>query len=199
MEKYVAVFTSRDHDKDQLMDLAMAAAQQACDEGWQKALKAHQAAWHERWEMADVQIEGDDSAQQGIHFNLFQLLSTYTGSDARLNIGPKGYTGERFGGSTYWDTEAYCLPVFLAIRGADTARQLLLYRYHHLEAAKRNAANLGMPGALYPVSTINGSECHNEWEVAFEGIHRNAAIVHAIFEYTMYTGTKRTCLARASR
>ena len=188
VEKYVAVFTSRDHDKDQLMDLAMAAAQQACDEGWQKALKAHQAAWHERWEMADVQIEGDDSAQQGIHFNLFQLLSTYTGSDARLNIGPKGYTGERFGGSTYWDTEAYCLPVFLAIRGADTARQLLLYRYHHLEAAKRNAANLGMPGALYPVSTINGSECHNEWEVAFEGIHRNAAIVHAIFEYTMYTG-----------
>ena len=78
--------------------------------------------------------------------------------------------------------------MFLAIRGADTARQLLLYRYHHLEAAKRNAANLGMPGALYPVSTINGSECHNEWEVAFEGIHRNAAIVHAIFEYTMYTG-----------
>lgn len=78
VEKYVAVFTSRDHDKDQLMDLAMAAAQQACDEGWQKALKAHQAAWHERWEMADVQIEGDDSAQQGIHFNLFQLLSTYT-------------------------------------------------------------------------------------------------------------------------
>jgi len=78
--------------------------------------------------------------------------------------------------------------VFLAIRGADTARQLLLYRYHHLEAAKRNAANLGMPGALYPVSTINGSECHNEWEVAFEGIHRNAAIVHAIFVYTMYAG-----------
>ena len=32
VEKYVAVFTSRDHDKDQLMDLAMAAAQQACDE-----------------------------------------------------------------------------------------------------------------------------------------------------------------------
>ena len=29
VEKYVAVFTSRDHDKDQLMDLAMAAAQQA--------------------------------------------------------------------------------------------------------------------------------------------------------------------------
>lgn len=93
VEKYVAVFTSRDHDKDQLMDLAMAAAQQACDDGWQKALKAHQAAWHERWEMADVQIEGDDSAQQGIHFNLFQLLSTYTGSDARLNIGPKGLYG----------------------------------------------------------------------------------------------------------
>lgn len=64
----------------------------------------------------------------------------------------------------------------------------MLYRYHQLDAARENAKNLGMPGALYPVSTITGNECHNEWEVAFEGIHRNAAIVHAIFEYTMYTG-----------
>lgn len=188
LEKYVTVYTSRDHEKDSLTELAMKAAEVAREAGWDKCRTAHEAAWRTRWNMADVQIEGDDSAQQGIRFNLFHLLSTYTGSDARLNIGPKGYTGERFGGGTYWDTEAYCLPVFLAISGASVARQLLLYRYHHLEAAKKNAEKLGMPGALYPVSTINGAECHNEWEVAFEGIHRNAAIVHAIFEYTMYTG-----------
>lgn len=188
LEKFVAVYTSRDHVKDTLMDLAMKAAEEARESGWEACLKAHSAAWQNRWSMADVQIEGDDSAQQGIRFNLFHLMSTYTGNDARLNIGPKGFTGERFGGATYWDTEAYCLPVFLAIGGADAARQLLLYRYHHLDAARQNAQNLGMPGALYPVSTITGNECHNEWEVAFEGIHRNAAIVHAIYEYTMYTG-----------
>ena len=62
-------------------------------------------------------IQGDDAAQQGIRFNLFQLLSTYSGDDARLNIGPKGFTGEKYGGATYWDTEAYCLPVYMAIAG----------------------------------------------------------------------------------
>lgn len=52
------------------------------------------AAWAERWKLADVVIEGDEEAQQGIRFNLFQLFSTYYGEDERLNIGPKGFTGE---------------------------------------------------------------------------------------------------------
>lgn len=54
-------------------------------------------------------IEGDEEAQQGIRFNLFQLFSTYYGEDERLNIGPKGFTGEKYGGATYWDTEAYAV------------------------------------------------------------------------------------------
>ena len=51
-------------------------------------------------------IEGDVAAQQAIRFNIFQLNQTYTGKDERLNIGPKGFTGEKYGGSTYWDTHA---------------------------------------------------------------------------------------------
>ena len=31
-------------------------------------------------------------------------------------------------------------------------------------------------------------ECHNEWEITFEEIHRNSAIAFAIFNYTRYTG-----------
>jgi maltose phosphorylase len=63
------------------------------------------------WEMSDIiTIEGDVKAQQGIRFNIFQLNQTYLGKDSRLNIGPKGFTGEKYGGSTYWDTEAYCIP-----------------------------------------------------------------------------------------
>ena len=58
-------------------------------------------------------IEGDVAAQQAIRFNIFQLNQTYTGKDERLNIGPKGFTGEKYGGSTYWDTEAFALPFFL--------------------------------------------------------------------------------------
>ena len=36
--------------------------------------------------------------------------------------------------------------------------------------------------------TMNGEECHNEWEITFEEIHRNSAIAFAIFNYTRYSG-----------
>jgi maltose phosphorylase len=35
---------------------------------------------------------------------------------------------------------------------------------------------------------MNGEECHNEWEITFEEIHRNGAIAYAIFDYIRYTG-----------
>ncbi|MFM7770754.1 MAG: glycosyl hydrolase family 65 protein, partial [Bacteroidota bacterium] len=31
-------------------------------------------------------------------------------------------------------------------------------------------------------------ECHNEWEITFEEIHRNGAIAYAIYNYVKYTG-----------
>lgn len=188
MDKFALVYTSRDHDAEELPELAKIAAKKALREGYEKALDAQKHAWAERWAMADVLIEGDDGAQQGIRFNLFQLLSTYSGEDARLNIGPKGFTGEKYGGATYWDTEAYCLPVYMAISGQKVARQLLIYRHQQLDGAFHNAKEQGLPGALYPMVTFTGVECHNEWEITFEEIHRNAAIAHAIFNYTMYTG-----------
>ena len=36
--------------------------------------------------------------------------------------------------------------------------------------------------------TFTGVECHNEWEITFEEIHRNGAMAYAIFHYTTYTG-----------
>jgi maltose phosphorylase len=43
----------------------------------------------------------------------------------RLNIGPKGFTGEKYGGSTYWDTEAYCASVLHGNQRSEVARNLL--------------------------------------------------------------------------
>ncbi len=188
IDKLVAVVTSRDHDEAGLAQTACTLALAAQETGYDALRAAHEAAWLERWARADVTIEGDDAAQQGIRFNIFQLFSTYYGEDARLNIGPKGFTGEKYGGATYWDTEAYCLPMYLAIAGQETARDLLKYRYLQLEGAFHNARQQGLPGALYPMVTFTGIECHNEWEITFEEIHRNAAIAYAIFHYVRYTG-----------
>ena len=153
-------------------------------------LEKQKEDWATIWEISDIVIEGDEKAQQGIRFNIFQLNQTYSGKYAHLNIGPKGFTGEKYGGSTYWDTEAYCLPFYMATKGAEVARNLLMYRYNQLDKAIENAEKLGFTGgaALYPMVTMNGEECHNEWEITFEEIHRNGAIAFAIYNYTRYTG-----------
>ena len=153
-------------------------------------LEKQKEDWATIWETSDIVIEGDEKAQQGIRFNIFQLNQTYSGKYAHLNIGPKGFTGEKYGGSTYWDTEAYCLPFYMATKGAEVARNLLMYRYNQLDKAIENAQKLGFTGgaALYPMVTMNGEECHNEWEITFEEIHRNGAIAFAIYNYTRYTG-----------
>lgn len=162
----------------------------AVEKGYDQLLQDQITAWAKVWEMSDITIEGDVKAQQGIRFNIFHLNQTYSGKDSRLNIGPKGFTGEKYGGSTYWDTEAYCIPFYMATKDQEVARNLLTYRYEQLGKAIENAEKLGFSGgaALYPMVTMNGEECHNEWEITFEEIHRNGAIAFAIFNYVRYTG-----------
>jgi maltose phosphorylase len=173
------------------LSAAEKAIQAALALGYDQLLEDQKEAWSKIWERSDVTIDGDVKAQQGIRFNIFQLNQTYLGKDSRLNIGPKGFTGEKYGGSTYWDTEAYCIPFYMATKDQQVARNLLTYRYNHLEKAIENAENnLGFKNgaALYPMVTMNGEECHNEWEITHEEIHRNGAIAFAIFNYYRFTG-----------
>ena len=187
--KFAAVTSSMNYDKNTLAKEAYNVLEYANDKGYEAILFEQEQAWKNKWAESDIVIKGDISAQQGIRFNIFQLNQTYTGQDARLNIGPKGFTGEKYGGSTYWDTEAYLLPFYLSTAEEKVAKQLLKYRYNHLEKAIENAAKLGFNSgaALYPMVTMNGEECHNEWEITFEEIHRNGAIAFAIKDYVDYT------------
>lgn len=188
--KYAANLSSQNHPATELANLSADVLTVIAAKGFDTLLAEQAAAWAEKWKHNDIIIEGDAAAQQGIRFNIFQLNQTYTGEDDRLNIGPKGFTGEKYGGSTYWDTEAYCVPFYLATADQKVARNLLLYRYKQLGKAIDNAKLLGFKdgAALYPMVTMDGTECHNEWEITFEEIHRNGAIAYAIFNYVRYTG-----------
>ncbi|WP_088042061.1 glycoside hydrolase family 65 protein [Bacillus sp. EAC] len=188
--KYVAVTTDRDYETAELISKGKSIVQNAVGRGFAAELEDHKKGWLERWEIADVEIDGDAEAQQGIRFNLFQLFSTYYGEDARLNIGPKGFTGEKYGGATYWDTEAYAIPLYLSTAEQEVSRNLLVYRHNQLEGAFHNAKQQGLKGALYPMVTFTGIECHNEWEITFEEIHRNGAIAYGVYNYVNYTGDK---------
>lgn len=190
LTKFGGYTVSRNHKSSELVAAANIVLDKAAALGFDVLLEKQKDAWNAIWHMSDIAIEGDVKAQQGIRFNIFQLNQTYLGTDSRLNIGPKGFTGEKYGGSTYWDTEAYCLPFYMATKDDVVARKLLKYRYNHLEKAIENAQKLGFSGgaALYPMVTMNGEECHNEWEITFEEIHRNGAIAFAIYNYYRYTG-----------
>ena len=190
-EKRTIVATSRDFDSESAITNYLDELSDALDaESFDDLLAPHIKEWASRWEKSDVEIDGDEGAQQGIRFNLFQLFSTYYGQDYRLNISPKGFTGEKYGGATYWDTEAYCIPVYLGVANPEVARNLLMYRYNQLDGAFINAKQQGLDGALFPMVTFNGVECHNEWEITFEEIHRNGDIAYAIYLYTNYTGDR---------
>ena len=190
LKKYVSIVSTINHSENEVISKSIDNVRQAYMNGFDYLLKNHTSVWEEIWSKADIVIEGDLAAQQAIRFNIFQLYQTYTGKNEKLNIGPKGFTGEKYGGATYWDTEAYCLPFYLKTANPQVARQLLIYRYNQLDKAIENAQKLGFNNgaALYPMVTMNGEECHNEWEITFEEIHRNGAISFAIYNYIRHTG-----------
>lgn len=189
-EKYCIILSDLYVKREEFELQGMPELENAYRTGFDMLKKEQSDAWSAVWKNCDIEIEGDTSAQQAIRFNIFQLFQTYTGDDARLNIGPKGFTGEKYGGSTYWDTEAYCIPFYLGTASPEVSKNLLLYRYQQLPKAIENAEKLGFKNgaALYPMVTMNGEECHNEWEITFEEIHRNGAIAYAIYDYINYTG-----------
>ncbi len=192
--KLVAAVTSRQPGVDPTAKSVTAATHAELDaaaaDGFDALHDEHIERWHTKWRTSDVIVEGDDATQQGLRFNIFQLHCTFTGDDPDLNIGPKGFTGEKYGGVTYWDTEAFCLPFYLATTPSEVSKNLLRYRHRQLDKAIENGAKLGFGrgAALYPMVTINGEECHNEWEITFEEIHRNGAIAFAVFDYIRHTG-----------
>lgn len=185
--KFFCSITTRDYPFEALADLSLEKARSLRAEGFESMYRLHRDAWASLWAMCDVEIKGDKRLQSAARYCIFNMLQTYTGHDSRLNIGPKGFTGEKYGGGTYWDTEAFCFPFYLMSFGR-SSKALLKYRHNQLDKARGNARKLGLQGALYPMVTVDGDECHNEWEITFEEIHRNAAMAHAIYLYEKHTG-----------
>ena len=187
--KFAGYLKEKSQKTQNLFEQSQLITRKSLDMGFDKLLKLQANSWKKIWDVSDIKISGDNKSQQAIRFNIFHLNQTYSGKDAQLNIGPKGFTGEKYGGLTYWDTEAYCFPFYMFTKDKTVSLNLLKYRYFQLNKAIQNASKLGFDrgAALFPMVTINGEECHNEWEITFEEIHRNGAIVFAIYNYLRYT------------
>lgn len=159
VDKLVGIASSRDtaDPVDMAVDHATAV------QNWESALEAHQQAWGQEWERSDIQIEGDDEAQIGVRFSLFQLLIAAPRHDNRVNIGAKTLSGFGYRGHSFWDTEIFMLPVFI-YTAPHIARNLLDYRYQRLPAAREKASANGFEGAQFPwESADTGEEVTPTW------------------------------------
>lgn len=159
------------------------------DTSFDAGLAEHRRYWDELWSTLDCTIEGDEENQQGLRYCIFQLHQTYHGADPKANIGAKGLTGEFYNGHTFWDTEAYCLNFYL-FNNPKAAKNLLLYRYHHLPQAMARAKEIDCQGACFPFATINGEEDCGLWWIANTEIHVGLAVFYAIWHYSKITGDK---------
>ncbi len=80
-----------------------------------------------------------------------------------MSIGAKTMSGFGYRGHVFWDTELFMLPLFTFTQPA-IARNLLLYRYRRLEAAREKARANGFEGAQFPwESAGTGEEVTPTW------------------------------------
>ena len=156
---------------------------------FEEILKDSTDFWQEFWQNSDIEISGDDSLNQAIHYNLFQLVSS-TGRDGKTNIPAKGLSGTGYEGHYFWDTEMYMSP-FFAYTNPEIAKNLIKYRYSVLDESKKRARTLGVKeGALFSWRTINGQEASAYYPAGTAQYHIDADIAYAIDRYYKVTDDK---------
>jgi trehalose/maltose hydrolase-like predicted phosphorylase len=116
--------------------------------GFERLLHEQRGAWGNRWDDADIRIEGDPELQRDVRFALFHLLAS-AGEAGESALGARGATGVGYRGHVFWDTDVFVLPFLAATRPA-AARALLEYRVRRLPAARKAARRLQRAGARFP-------------------------------------------------
>lgn len=178
LEKSICYLAAREN-VESLPERAISLCREAPD--FDALLTEQRSALDAFWAGAGLSIEGDDALLQGLRFNLFHIYQS-AGRDGKTNIAAKGLTGEGYEGHTFWDTEAYILPVFLHTDPA-LARKLLEYRYAILPRARERARELGHAGALFAWRTIDGDECSAYFPAGTAQVHIDGDIAHAVLSY----------------
>ena len=168
--------------RDQV-DAAVASAKRT---GWEALLAEQRAYLDDVWSRADIEIDGDPRLQQAVRYALFQVVQAGARTE-RSAIPAKGLTGRGYDGHTFWDMEAYTLPVLTYVV-PHAARDALVWRHSTLAKARDRARELGLSGATFPWRTIGGEECSGYWPASTAAFHINADIADAVRRYVAATG-----------
>lgn len=197
LNRFVSIFTTRDTERpDKAAEQHLRDASVA---GAEAVLEAHLRAWGERWHYAALDLLGDDFAARALHFAAYHLIGAANPEDERVSVGARALTGAAYQGHVFWDTEIFMLP-FYTLTHPESARALLMYRYHTLPRAREKAARFGYRGALYAwESAGDGHEATPSFAIAPDGTmvrilcgeleqHISADVAYAVWQYWELTG-----------
>lgn len=195
-DKLSRIVTSRDVAAEQIKHDCLSGLKSAQTIGLDQCLVNSAEVWRQKWDICDCLIDGDVEATRAARFNIYHLLIAANQNDPRANIGAKSMSGEGYKGHVFWDTEIFLLPFYIFSQ-PQTARALLLYRYHTLAGAIENARLNGFKGAQYPwESADTGLETTPKWThdglnriwTGEEEIHITACVAYGVVNYTAITG-----------
>jgi alpha,alpha-trehalose phosphorylase len=179
--KFLAYGWSSQRTVSALRDQVSAAVLGAVHTGWDGLLSEQREFLDEFWEAADIEIDGNRAIQQAVRFALFHVLQAGARGEQRL-IPAKGLTGPGYDGHTFWDTEAFVLPLLTYSRPSAVA-DALRWRHSTIDLARERARSFGLSGAAFPWRTIDGRECSGYWPAGTAAFHINAAIANAVDRY----------------
>ncbi|HVV91450.1 MAG TPA: family 65 glycosyl hydrolase, partial [Solirubrobacterales bacterium] len=179
--KFVTYGWSARRSVPAVRDQVSAALAEAEHTGWDELCAAQRAYLDDFWERADVELDGDAELQQAVRFALFHALQASARGEGRA-IPAKGLTGPGYDGHTFWDTEAYVLPL-LCYAVPEAAAEALKWRLATIEKARERARELGLAGAAFPWRTISGDETGAYWPAGTAAFHINADIAQAVARY----------------
>lgn len=169
-----------------MRDQSVAAITAARSTGWDGLVAEQRAYLDDFWRTADVEITGHDALQQAVRYCAFQVLQAGARTEGQ-GIAAKGLTGTGYDGHSFWDSDAFVLPMLAAtVPGA--ARHALTWRRDTLPIAREHARALRLAGAAFPWRTISGNECSGYWPAGTAAFHVNAAVADAASIYVGWTG-----------
>lgn len=160
----------------------------------------HIQVWQALWEKADVEIDGDNPAQEAIRYSLYQLLSIAPRHSDNVSIPARGLSGQTYKGAIFWDTEMFMLPFFMHVL-PEVAKNILSYRIHTLPGAQAKAKEYGFKGAFYAWESQElGQDATSDYNVTDvftkrpmrtyfrdKQIHISGDIAYAFWQYYEYT------------
>ena len=163
--------------------LALAAARRT---GWEGLLQEQRKYLSGIWDRADIEVDGDAALQQAVRFALFHVVQAAARAELRA-IPAKGLTGSGYDGHTFWDMDAYTLPVLTYV-DPRAARDAIAWRHATMDLAAARARELGLKGVTFPWRTIRGQECSGYWPAGTAAFHINADVADAARRYIAATG-----------